>query len=100
VLEREIFIPFFVFLLLSVPLFFQAADFQTAWVKEAVDGDSLLLTNGERVRLIGADTPEVHESKKLYRDAQRSGRDIKTIKALGRRAGVYRENGGQEVDQI
>ena len=94
-LEREIFIPFFVFLLLSVPLFFQAA-----WVKEAVDGDSLLLTNGERVRLIGADTPEVHESKKLYRDAQRSGRDIKTIKALGRRAGVYRENGGQEVDQI
>jgi len=34
------------------------------------------------VRLIGIDTPEVHESKKLYRDAERSGKDIKILKAL------------------
>ncbi len=58
-------------------------------VKRVVDGDTLLLTNGERVRLIGVDTPEVHESKKLYRDAQRTGRDIKTIKALGKRASAF-----------
>ena len=38
-LDRKIFIPFFVFLLLSVPLFSQAVDFQTAWVTQVVDGE-------------------------------------------------------------
>jgi micrococcal nuclease len=55
-------------------------------VQRVVDGDTLLLTNGDRVRLIGVDTPEVHESKKLYRDAERTGRDIETIKELGKKA--------------
>jgi len=55
-------------------------------VTRAVDGDTLVLENGERVRLIGIDTPEVHESKKLYRDSKRSSTDVKTIKKLGRRA--------------
>ena len=55
-------------------------------VKQVVDGDTLLLKNGQRVRLIGVDTPEVHVSKKLYRDAGRSHRDIKTIRDLGKRA--------------
>jgi len=44
-------------------------------VKQVVDGDTLLLKNGQRVRLIGVDTPEVHVSKKLYRDAERSHRE-------------------------
>ena len=39
--------------------------------------------------LIGVDTPEVHEYKKLHRDAKRTGRDIKTIKALRRRASAF-----------
>ena len=73
--SQKIFIPLFVFLLLSVPISSQATDSQTAWVKRVVDGDTLLLTNGERVRLVGVDNPEVHESKKLYRDAKRSGRE-------------------------
>ena len=84
--RQKIFLTLFVLLLLFIPLSSQAADSQTAWVKRTVDGDTLLLTNGERVRLIGVDTPEVHESKKLYRDAERTGRNIKTIKALGRKA--------------
>jgi hypothetical protein len=54
-----------------------------------VDGDTLFLTNGERVRLIGVDTPEVHESKKLYRDAERTGRDIRTINAFGTKASAF-----------
>ncbi|MSR59829.1 MAG: hypothetical protein EXS05_19695 [Planctomycetaceae bacterium] len=29
-----------------------------AWVKRAVDGDTLLLRDGQRVRLLGVDTPE------------------------------------------
>jgi micrococcal nuclease len=58
-------------------------------VKRVVDGDTLVLENGERVRLIGIDTPEMHESNKLYRDSQRSQQDIATIKELGRRAYVF-----------
>lgn len=55
-------------------------------VVRAVDGDTLKLENGERVRLIGIDTPEMHESQKLYRDSRKSGQDIRTIQALGRRS--------------
>ena len=55
-------------------------------VVRAVDGDTLKLENGERVRLIGIDTPEMHESAKLYRDSKKSGQDVKVIQALGRKA--------------
>jgi len=55
-------------------------------VTRAVDGDTLLLENSERVRLIGIDTPEMHESNKLNRDAQRSGQDVEAIKQLGRQS--------------
>lgn len=55
-------------------------------VKRVIDGDTLELESGERVRLIGIDTPEVHESNKLHRDSQRSGEDISTIQKLGKRS--------------
>ncbi|MDD5465776.1 MAG: thermonuclease family protein [Candidatus Omnitrophica bacterium] len=55
-------------------------------VTRAIDGDTLVLENNEKVRLIGIDTPEMHESNKLYRDAQRSGQSIETIKQLGRQS--------------
>jgi micrococcal nuclease len=58
-------------------------------VKRVVDGDTLLLESGDRVRLIGIDTPEVHESAKLHRDAGRSGQDIKTIQEMGKRAADF-----------
>jgi micrococcal nuclease len=61
-------------------------------VKRAVDGDTLQLENGERVRLIGIDTPEMHESDKLYRDSQRTRQDIRTIKELGRSAYEFTRN--------
>lgn len=61
-------------------------DYTEILVKRAVDGDTLELENRERVRLIGIDTPEIHESNKLYKDSQRTGQDINTIKALGMRA--------------
>lgn len=70
---------------LSTPLG-RTADYSNILVTRAVDGDTLVLENKERVRLIGIDTPEMHESNKLYRDSQRSGQDIATIKALGKRA--------------
>ncbi len=61
-------------------------DYNDIAVQRAVDGDTLVLENGDRVRLIGIDTPEVHESDKLYRDARKSRQDVRTIKAMGMRA--------------
>ena len=61
-------------------------------VRRAVDGDTIQLENGERVRFIGIDTPEMHESDKLYRDAQRTKQDIAVIKELGRRAWQFTKN--------
>jgi micrococcal nuclease len=58
-------------------------------VSRVIDGDTLLLENNERVRLIGIDTPEMHESSKLNRDAQRSGQDIASIKQLGRESYAF-----------
>ena len=55
-------------------------------VTRVIDGDTLELETGERLRLIGIDTPEMHDSTKLTRDSQRTRRDINTIKKLGRQA--------------
>jgi len=59
------------------------------YVKRVIDGDTLKLSNDQRVRLIGVDTPELHYSNKLLRDAKRTQRDIKTIQALGRRSSIF-----------
>jgi len=60
------------------------ADFLT--VTKVFDGDTLLLSSGEKVRLIGIDCPEAYESDKLFRDARRTHTDIEVIKAQGRQA--------------
>jgi len=70
---------------LSIP-FGRTSNYSDISVTRVVDGDTLQLETGERVRLIGIDTPEMHESNKLYRDANRTGQDAKTIQKLGRRA--------------
>jgi micrococcal nuclease len=43
----------------------------------------------ERVRLIGIDAPEIHESEKLTREVARTGRDSVTLRRLGRRAAAF-----------
>lgn len=72
--------------------FGRSYDYSNVLVTRAVDGDTLVLENNERVRLIGIDTPEMHESNKLNRDAQRSGQDIAAIKQLGRRSYEFTKN--------
>ncbi len=59
---------------------------ETFTVERVVDGDTLRLTNGENVRLIGIDTPESGNNAKTRKDAERTGQDIKTITAMGKRA--------------
>ncbi len=58
-------------------------------VKRVVDGDTFVLATGERVRLIGIDTPEMHDSPKLYRDSEKTHQDVKTIVKLGTLAYEY-----------
>jgi micrococcal nuclease len=54
-----------------------------------VDGDTFVLENGERVRMLGIDTPEKFQSSKLDRDVERSGEDKKTIQKLGELASEF-----------
>ncbi len=72
----------------SIP-FGAAHSYEDIAVKRVVDGDTLQLASGERVRLIGIDTPEMHHSKKLERDSKRSGEDAAAIQEMGRRAYAY-----------
>lgn len=58
-------------------------------VVKVYDGDTVKISTGEKVRLIGIDCPESHESDKLFRDAKRTGMDVETIKALGKRATAF-----------
>ncbi len=55
-------------------------------VTRVVDGDTLKLEDGKYVRLLGIDTPELHESAKLHRDSMRSGRSTEDIRRDGKKA--------------
>lgn len=55
-------------------------------VVRVVDGDTLMLANGQRVRLLGIDTPEYHESDKLDRDSKRLNISKKDIQKSGYQA--------------
>lgn len=74
--------------MVSIP-FGKSYSYDDILVARAVDGDTLKLENGERVRLIGIDTPEVHESAKLQRDARKSGRDAASIQRMGKRSAEF-----------
>jgi micrococcal nuclease len=58
-------------------------------VSRVVDGDTLKLSSGDKVRLIGIDTPELHPSNKLDRDAVRSKKDSAVIMAMGKKASDF-----------
>jgi micrococcal nuclease len=61
-------------------------------VKRVVDGDTFELENGERVRLLGIDTPEKFTSNKMDSDAKKSGLDVEIIKQLGEAASHYADS--------
>lgn len=65
------------------------ADYRDIPVKKVIDGDTIKLENNQKVRFIGIDAPEYHESAKLYRDSSRSGKDIKAIQKMGHRSYEY-----------
>ena len=53
------------------------------------DGDTVKLDNGERVRLIGIDSPEAHVNAKLARDVGRRRMDGDTQLRMGMRASEF-----------
>jgi micrococcal nuclease len=65
---------------------------RTLTVSRVIDGDTILLSNDQKVRLIGVDTPEVHESQKLEKDSIRTKRDKATIQALGNKSAEFTSN--------
>ncbi|MDP3790995.1 MAG: thermonuclease family protein [Candidatus Omnitrophota bacterium] len=61
-------------------------DTSIAYVTKAIDGDTLKLSTGEHVRLIGIDTPESRYNNKLERDSKRSRKDMEVIIKMGKEA--------------
>jgi micrococcal nuclease len=53
-----------IILLLVLPLHGSFSNAETFTVKRVIDGDTLLLTTRERVRLMGVDTPETKHPEK------------------------------------
>jgi micrococcal nuclease len=71
----------------------QPGRFLEGTVRRVIDGDTVVVrladSRQERVRLIGIDAPEIHESEKLTREVARTGRDSVTLRRLGRRAAAF-----------
>lgn len=61
-------------------------DYNNILVTRVVDGDTLMLESREYLRLLGIDTPEMHESAKMHRDAGRTGQSIEEIQRMGRQS--------------
>ncbi|MBN8568559.1 MAG: thermonuclease family protein [Ignavibacteria bacterium] len=61
-------------------------------VERVVDGDTFKMAGGERIRLLGIDTPEKFQSSKLDKDSKKSGQDKKTLQTLGQAASDYVKN--------
>jgi micrococcal nuclease len=71
----------------------QPGRFLEGTVRRVIDGDTVVVrladSRQERVRLIGIDAPEIHESEKLTREVARTGRDSATLRGLGRGAAAF-----------
>jgi len=97
------FITLTICLILSSPSFAHSEtvpEWGTYTIERVIDGNTLKLTNGERVRLIGIDTPESKPNDKAKRDSERTGQDVETINKMGQEStefvkGIVSE--GQEI---
>lgn len=55
-------------------------------VRHVPDGDTLVLENGKKVRLIGVDTPEMHDDPRNTQNARKNGLDAKRVIAFAKKA--------------
>jgi len=83
-------------------LFFATSLNAQDWVrvKKVSDGDTLLLTSGDRVRLIGIDTPETKPNQRAKKQVKTEGRDLKTIISMGEEAKRFVESLVRPEDKV
>ena len=62
----------------------QAGDIFT--VRHVSDGDTLVLQDGQKVRLLGVDTPEMHDTRRNRDDARRNHLSEKTVGEFAKKA--------------
>ena len=84
-----------ILLLICTPAFAQ-----TYTVERVIDGDTIKLTNGETVHLIGINCPESKPNAKAKRDSERTGQDIETITKMGKEATEFVQGLIKPVDEV
>jgi len=80
----------------ALPTLAQAAP-PTHRIAKVVDGDTVTLTNGQRVRFVQIDTPEVHLGAECYGPA--ASQVTKRLLPAGTRVRLTVEPAGDRVDQ-
>lgn len=63
--------------------------FDSFAVIDIVDGETLKLSNGEKIRLIGIDVPASSRGVKLRDDIKNTGKDASTLIATGKKAAKF-----------
>jgi micrococcal nuclease len=73
------------------PLFICAAAFaaDVRTVRSVTDGDTLVLDDGRRVRLIGVDTPEMSNASRNSSSARRNKLDERTVQSFAKQAKAF-----------
>ncbi len=69
-------------------------------VKRVVDGDTLLLTNGEKVRLIDIDAPESRPNPRAQKQVEMQSKDLETIIYMGKAAARFVQSLVKPGDQV
>jgi micrococcal nuclease len=89
-MKRRLLTRFISFLILILLVSLSHA--QAYKVERVIDGDTLRLTNGEKVRLIGIDAPESKPNPRAEKQGEREGKDLKTILSMGEEATKFVRN--------
>ena len=81
------------FLLVLLALFCLAgtAGAEDLLVRRVVDGDTLVLESGGKIRLIGIDTPESSSNQKAKKDSRRTGQSLAVLTEMGKRSKYFLE---------
>ncbi len=75
----------FALFLAALPFLFSSHAFtlETTSVKKVIDGNTLQLSDGRIVRLLGVSAPEIHDAAKNYQAAERKGVEFETFQIYG-----------------
>lgn len=84
---KKIFVSILILFIILIGFYYNSEE--SYIILRVIDGDTIELNNGQKVRLIGVDTPEKFESKKLHKDSKKSGKSIEIIKEEGEFASKF-----------